>query len=111
MVLSQNMIRRVTQALSFAGEDSRPCELPILGAEETAILDVIPDTERDFQEIVAVLFGICDGVAEFARLKAPEVRTILAEVMVPKGGIFFVAGEGHRELTIQLRSVGFSILN
>ena len=76
VMLGQHVVADVAAALTLAGQEADPFQLPILCVMVAVVLDVIPDAEGDLEQIVADLLGIVDAVAVAAQLDPPEVGLV-----------------------------------
>ena len=73
VVLSHDVITDVSTALALTGKESKEAKLPTVSVVVAAILNEVPNTERNLKKLVAELLGVCDGVVHTAKLHIPEV--------------------------------------
>ena len=65
------MIAAVATAFALGGQELEPLQRPIGGAVIAAILDVVPDPERDLQQFIPQSFGIVNRIVLAAELHPP----------------------------------------
>lgn len=90
IILRQHDTAFVTAGLALAGQEPNPLKYPILAAVVAAVLDMIPNAESHFQQLVAQTLSIVDTVILAAQLHPPQIAAAGADFVVADGNL---AGE------------------
>ena len=81
IMLRQDIVAYIAAAFPLAGQETDPFQLPVLCTVVAPVLDMVPCTEGDLQQLITNFFRIVDAVLHAAQLHPVEIGVDSVEIM------------------------------